>query len=368
VRKCSGTRSSNCSSVKSKTPCLVEECGLEFYHKTALIDHLKEVHKDEVTLKECQHLKFETIEMFNAWKEQEEEATFSYYFQKKGQANAKIKHFYCQHDGSGKCHSERKTPRRNTKGRIKVGHFCISKMKVWKNAESVIEVEYYATHNHVCSPEDFHHQPLPPSVDRFINKQLAWGVCPPTVFENVRKEISRNTENVGNFKANIITKKRIRERARKRRERLRLHKNDARAVYLLVHQLIEKEDCILLYKPYGTSVVHGPPEIDNLPDSKDLFMLGIQTKRQRKLMEDLAGKILVVDETHGTNPYNYQLLTVLVVDENRRGWPVGHLIISKSDEYTLQWFFKCLKIDRDINCVITDGDAALINGMELGFS
>lgn len=135
-------------------------------------------------------------------------------------------------------------------------------------------------------------------------------------------------------------------------------------------QLIDEENSILLYKPYGSPVVHGPPEIDKLPNSKDLFMLGIQTDRQKRLMEELAGKIVVVDETHGTNAYKYQLLTVLVVDDNRRGWPVGHLITSKSDAQTLQFFFKCLKIntDVDINCVITDDDAALINAMNLGFS
>ncbi|KAJ1530152.1 hypothetical protein ONE63_005083 [Megalurothrips usitatus] len=62
----------------------------------------------------------------------------------------------------------------------------------------------------------------------------------------------------------------------------------------------------------------------------------------------------------------------MIIDDNRRGWPVAHLITSKSDAETLQYFFKALKanvpagVELDINCVISDDDAALINAMDLG--
>uniref|UniRef100_A0A8D9ARJ8 MULE transposase domain-containing protein n=1 Tax=Cacopsylla melanoneura TaxID=428564 RepID=A0A8D9ARJ8_9HEMI len=99
-------------------------------------------------------------------------------------------------------------------------------------------------------------------------------------------------------------------------------------------------------------------------------MLGIQTDRQRDLMKQHGNKILVVDETHGTNQYRYQLLTCLVVDDNRRGWPVSHLITSKSDADTLKYFFQAMREatpDFNISCVITDDDPALVNSMTEGF-
>ncbi|KAK3924020.1 Zinc finger protein WIP2 [Frankliniella fusca] len=139
--KCCGDKTAKHSSPYRRSPCL--------YTKKIFI-----------CLIDTKHLEFASIDLFHEWKEQEEEATFSYYCQKKGQRNATIKHFYCQHDGTGKCHSERKTTRRNSKGRIKVGHFCIAKMKVWKAEDGMSKVDYYPTLNHICKAEDFHQQPL----------------------------------------------------------------------------------------------------------------------------------------------------------------------------------------------------------------
>ena len=60
----------------------------------------------------------------------------------------------------------------------------------------------------------------------------------------------------------------------------------------------------------------------------------------------------------------------MVIDENRRGWPVARLITSRSDAATLQFFFQTLKARTtiDMSNVITDDDAALINAMDAGFS
>lgn len=104
---------------------------------------------------------------------------------------------------------------------------------------------------------------------------------------------------------------------------------------------MKKYNNILVYKPSGADVVHGP---EGIPNSQDLFMLGIQTQRQLDKIKEHSGTILIVDETHGTNPYKNQLLTCLVVDNNRRGWPVADLITSKSDAETLRFFFQTIKV------------------------
>ncbi|KAK3909772.1 E3 SUMO-protein ligase ZBED1 [Frankliniella fusca] len=96
----------------------------------------------------------------------------------------------------------------------------------------------------------------------------------------------------------------------------------------------------------------------------------IQTKRQAELMAQHCHKIVLLDETHGTNHHKYQLLTAMVIYDNRRGWPVAHLVTSKSDDETLQYFFSTLKAklppDAKVNCVITDDAPSLINGMGMG--
>jgi hypothetical protein len=333
---------------KKKTPCLLKGCELEFYHKVSLIEHLQAQHNNEVTIKPLVVKSFQNIQEFNDWKGKEEETTFSYYTRKKGQAeNTAEKHFYCQHDGSSKTHGDRKTSRCNRKGRVKVGHHCISKMKVTMCKNNTVKVEYYPTHNHICRSEDFVHHPLPDKMSRFIDKKLAENI-PPTVVYEMTKELflpKKNTPNVTEIKANILTKKRVLERGRRRRMARRLHKDDAKAVYLMVTQLLDGDDAnsVLIYKPYGSKVVHGPLEIDLLPNSTELFMFAMQTERQAEVFKQHCGKIVVVDETHGTNQYKYQLLTTMVIDENNHGWPVAHLITSKSGSATLKFFFQCLK-------------------------
>lgn len=365
----------NTTSTKLRTPCLCPDCEREFYHKTELILHLKDIHGCKVS--DPVDFQFESEKKFNEWKEQEQERTFSYFSKKNGQSQSKrhTQYFYCQHDGTS--HSQRKTSRLNLKGRVKVGHHCIAKMNMWTDSEGKVNVKYFPTHSHVCTSADFVHHPVSEETNKFINDRLSIGVSPTKVLKDVqRKEIPKtfSVNQIKDCKAAVLTKKRIRERARKLRERRRFHRDEAKALYLMVTQMAEEEDNILLYKPYRHGVKIGPREIDKLPDSKELFMLGIQTERQAQLMAEHGHKITIVDETHSTNHHKYQLLTVMVVDDNRRGWPVAHLISSKSDAETLQYFFKALKDKRrdgvprtKIETVITDCALAFINAMEWGF-
>ncbi|KAJ1528131.1 hypothetical protein ONE63_008045 [Megalurothrips usitatus] len=338
LKKCSSLAPKQHQS-KRQTPCLVKNCEAKFYFKTELIEHLSSAHKDDITIKPKIPKTFKSMAEFLEWKEKEEESTFSFFTARKGQSESTAKHYYCQHDGSGKVHSMRKSSRKNSKGRIRVGHYCMAKMKVSVDVDNVefVHVVYYPTHSHKCKKEDMLHHPLPAAMSKFIDEKLAENIPPTIVYELVKERfLPKNTPNVQDYRANILTKKRV-----------------------------------LIYKPYGGKVVYGPEDIDELPDSHDLFMFAFQTDRQLDLMRKHGSKILIVDETHGTNHYKYQLLTVMVVDENRRGWPVAHLITSKSDGNTLKFFFQTLKSccdDVPLNCVITDDDPALINAMEAGFS
>ncbi|XP_054265184.1 uncharacterized protein LOC128988036 [Macrosteles quadrilineatus] len=246
-------------------------------------------------------------------------------------------------------------------------------MKVCRNnLTDLVSVIYHPTHSHVCSPQDYLHHPLPQDLSSFINCQLGEEVSPSKIFNKVKNINIDKSRDVQTQKVNILTKKRIRERARRQRMAQRLHEDDAKSVYLMASEMVSKENSVVIYKPYGADVVYGPEDVNNLPYSMEIFMFGFQTPRQLQLMKDHCNKILIVDETHGTNQYSYKLLTCMVVDDNRRGWPVAHLVTNKSDAATLKFFFKGLseRIEDPsrINCVITDDDSAIINGIEAGFS
>ena len=55
--------------------------------------------------------------------------------------------------------------------------------------------------------------------------------------------------------------------------------------------------------------------------SKEDFAIGIQTTIQSSMMRKFGHqRIVCIDSTHGTNGYDFLLVTIEVVDE---GYPVG---------------------------------------------
>ena len=60
-------------------------------------------------------------------------------------------------------------------------------------------------------------------------------------------------------------------------------------------------------------------------------MLGIMTLQQMEMYEKFAPVILCMDSTHKTNIYSFKLITLLVPDEFRNGYPVAFCISNKED-------------------------------------
>ena len=56
-----------------------------------------------------------------------------------------------------------------------------------------------------------------------------------------------------------------------------------------------------------------------------------------------AQKLVCVDATHGTNSYDFQLVTVLVIDDYDEGIPVAWLISNKESADILRVFFKSIR-------------------------
>ena len=62
------------------------------------------------------------------------------------------------------------------------------------------------------------------------------------------------------------------------------------------------------------------------------------------MLNKFGSDTICIDATHGTNMYNFYLITVLVVDEYGEGLPVGWMISNREDSVALIEFFKSIKI------------------------
>ena len=91
------------------------------------------------------------------------------------------------------------------------------------------------------------------------------------------------------------------------------HKNDALSVDRIVCELqMEDPSPVIAYKPCGV-------KNENHPLLKeDNFFLVIMTKFQADMFAKFSS-MGCVDSTHKTNEYGYKLITLLVIDEFRKG-------------------------------------------------
>ena len=92
------------------------------------------------------------------------------------------------------------------------------------------------------------------------------------------------------------------------------HEDDATSVKTIVNELREEPfDPVLFYKPQHSN----SSEYVSLPD--DAFVLAIQTEWQKELYEQYSSSILCTDSTHGTNAYQFKVITCIVSDDFGKG-------------------------------------------------
>jgi len=81
-------------------------------------------------------------------------------------------------------------------------------------------------------------------------------------------------------------------------------RNDLVSIESLIEEMGSNENDPILH--------YSPPE-----DGDFGFVLIIATRGQKYMMEKYSHSIIAIDSTHGTNDYNFQLTTIMIVDENR---------------------------------------------------
>lgn len=116
------------------------------------------------------------------------------------------------------------------------------------------------------------------------------------------------------------------------------HKNNAISVESWTEEMKEKCDSILYYKPQRT--------IDNnweILKEQD-FALMIMTPIQCEMLQKYGEDCICLDGTHGTNMYDFELITFLVVDDKRQGFRCAFLISNRTDKDIINIFFHKIKL------------------------
>lgn len=110
--------------------------------------------------------------------------------------------------------------------------------------------------------------------------------------------------------------------------------NDAFSVDLWVQEcLSQKENPILFYKYQGQ---------EHHVLRKEDFCLMIMNPFQRHMMKKFT-EIITVDGTHGMNAYDFEMTTIMVIDEFNHGFPVAVMFSNRKDTIVQTLFFNTLK-------------------------
>ena len=243
-------------------------------------------------------------------------------------------YYYCNRSGHFK---SKGTGQRHIKsqGTSKINAHCTAALIVTKNkVNQCLQVLVHKTHyGHKTA---LGHLRIPNTDRLAIAGQIAQGVDFQHILDNIRDSLGQQFHRIY-----LLTRKDITNMERsyglKGAQR---HKDDATSVNIWVEEMKSCEgNPIILYKKQG-----GPQadDCDNISD-KD-FILAIQTPLQAEMMRTLAtNRVICVDGTHGTNSYDFTLITVMVIDEYGEGFPVAWCISNREDQFLLINFFNALK-------------------------
>ena len=266
---------------------------------------------------------FDDFTAFVAWKANEETRTHSTYVQ---QCAPRLfstgKHWYYYCNRSGLYRTTTKGIRQTkSQGSSKIEERCTAHIKAIQDLSSgEVLVEYCSTHhNHEVN---LGHVRLQHDTRMKIASQLQQGVAITRIVDNI------------NTGEHLVTKQDIHIKNHYNIEGVIRHANDQTS---WVEELMSLPyDPILLFKPQGKPQTDGMDNIAN-----DDFILAIQTEFQGDMLVKYGGTC--VDSTHGTNMYDFHLITLLVIDAFGEGLPVAWCVSNREDTTMLVEFLKAIR-------------------------
>ena len=341
--------------------CLVSICNIKFRTIKDLVYHLNKDH--EANIKQSFH-EFGNFKEFSKWKETEEINNNIYFKKARSETNTKKGRkiqFVCNRNGFQKIIENRKR-KPNLKGSCKINTVCPARMYVTDYPHKVT-VDYIQTHTHSVAFDQTKYLPMPKSIRNEISQKLSLGIPVNTILNDIRQNVgnlqSRENEEIKYYQ--FVNRKNIMDMKRKITDNIfKKHEDDATSTMLWVQYLQALTNSpVLLYKKQHQV-------IPSLPLASEDFILILMTYEQANVYEKFSERIVCVDSTHKTNIYDFKLISLLVIDEFHKGYPVAFCLSNKEDTTVLTLLFTCVKERCPMAIVkklMSDDDVSGINGV-----
>lgn len=292
----------------------------------------------------CYHITYTVVYVYHFvhthpeflhWKDDIQHETNSEFVKSTGSKKGDDTHttyFYCNRSGffasksSGRRHSK-------LQGSAKIDAHCTAAITMTKQVHSG-NILAYACKTHYGHQCTLGHIRLQTSEREVIAGKLAQGVRVQHILDTVRDNLGDKFQRI-----HLITRKDIANIEKAYGLKVdRRHDDDATSVMLWVEEMKTKadENPVLIYKPQGSSTELSYMHIND-------FVLAIQTPLQAEMLKRFGNNVLCIDATHGTNGYDFSLITLIVIDEFGEGYPVAWCLSNRTDLTVLLNLFKSKK-------------------------
>lgn len=311
-------------------------CLVVFNTRESFVNHCSSSH--DIAIK-TETLHFDNEENFNKWKTETEKKSKTCFIIRNSDVRnhngpiSKRSQYVCNRSGVYRGVGETRKREIKIQGSRKLNGFCPCGLKVKFFTDGKINVEYCSTH--IGHKTEFAHLPLTFEERQDVATQLANKIPLDTVLGKVRSTIKKQELE----RVHLLTKKDLYniEGEFNLNETVR-HSNDAVSVDAWVEEERKSDrNSVLMYKPQG--------EIDTEYNTfkTDDFALGIMTNAQEEILKKFGNDCICMDGTHGLNKYNFEVVTLMVLDDMRQGFPCAFFICSRIDSQTIATFLASVK-------------------------
>lgn len=293
-------------------------------------------------------LEFDSREEFEKWKCKLEVATITQYTSRRVCKTTKHEYraYECHRSGIYKERTQKPVRLRNLKkqGSKKLQGACPAEIKLKQfKADGRCIVTFQSTHvgHEIGNETELAHIYMDKAKRDEIAGKIADHV-PPT--EIIKKEKESLENGTCNNRKRSLQRKDLHNIERKHVVNLFPIDKDYENVTSFVESY---RDNILYYKEQHKNVAI-IDVLKDTPDScpfseDDFFMVYVDWIQKQKLTVLTEGGVVCMGSTSDTNPYNFVLFTIVVLNLNNEGLPVAYALSSRNDDVSVATFLKCIK-------------------------